>query len=127
MMRRTKRISRGQSTAEYAIVIALVLGAAIAMQTFVRRTIQGRVADGASSMPLINISQPLGGTVNRPAALAGNNTLFEPGYASSISNANTNVVGNAALAGTKGSTSNVTYDASTISNRNGVSVEAGAN
>lgn len=32
---------RAQSTAEYAIVIALVIGAAIAMQVYVRRGLQG--------------------------------------------------------------------------------------
>lgn len=125
MTRRTKRIARGQSTAEYAIVIALVLGAAIAMQTFVRRTIQGRVADGASSMPLININRPAG--VNVPANLAANGNLYEPQYAASISNANTNVSGNATLTGAAGGTSNVNYTANTVTNRNGLSVEAGAN
>ena len=34
---------RGQNTAEYAIVIALVVAAAIAMQTYVRRSMQGGV------------------------------------------------------------------------------------
>lgn len=34
---------KGQNTAEYAIVIALVLGAAIAMQTYVKRSMQGGV------------------------------------------------------------------------------------
>ena len=35
---------RGQNTAEYAIVIALVVGAAIAMQTFIKRSLQGGTA-----------------------------------------------------------------------------------
>ena len=122
-MRKTQRQSRGQSTAEYAIVIALVLGAAIAMQTFVRRTIQGRVADGASPVPFVTLTN-----VGAHPALAGNNTLFEPGYAASISNANTNLTANASLAGgTAGSATNVTYNASTITNRTGLSTEAGAN
>lgn len=34
---------KGQNTAEYAIVIALVIGAAIAMQTYVKRGLQGGV------------------------------------------------------------------------------------
>ena len=34
---------KGQNTAEYAILIALVLGAAIAMQTYVKRGWQGGV------------------------------------------------------------------------------------
>lgn len=35
--------SRAQSTAEYAIVIALVIGAVIGMQTMIKRHWQGRV------------------------------------------------------------------------------------
>jgi len=34
---------RAQSTAEYAIVIALVIGAAVAMQTYVKRSMQGSI------------------------------------------------------------------------------------
>lgn len=36
---------RGQSTAEYAIVIGLVIGAAVAMQVYVKRGIQGKMKD----------------------------------------------------------------------------------
>lgn len=36
---------RGQNTAEYAILIALVIGAAVAMQTYVKGGLQGRVRD----------------------------------------------------------------------------------
>ena len=32
---------KGQNTAEYAILIALIIGAAIAMQTYVKRGLQG--------------------------------------------------------------------------------------
>jgi len=35
---------KGQNTAEYAIVIALVIGAAIAMQTYIKRALQGGTA-----------------------------------------------------------------------------------
>lgn len=34
---------RGQNTAEYAILIALVIAAAVAMQTYVKRSVQGGV------------------------------------------------------------------------------------
>lgn len=125
MLRKTKRTARGQSTAEYAIVIALVLGAAIAMQTYVRRTIQDRVADGADQLPQIDLSK--GGGLPAPnAALNGRNQV-EPLYASSITNANTNITGNANLTGSTGGASNVSYTSSTISNRTGNQVEAGAN
>ncbi|MDD4953387.1 MAG: hypothetical protein PHG40_00585 [Candidatus Omnitrophica bacterium] len=36
---------KAQSTAEYAIIIALVIAAVVAMQVYVRRGIQGRVRD----------------------------------------------------------------------------------
>ncbi|MFH1441999.1 MAG: hypothetical protein ABIH18_08180 [Candidatus Omnitrophota bacterium] len=36
---------RAQSTAEYAILIAVVVGAVVAMQIYVRRGLQGRVKD----------------------------------------------------------------------------------
>jgi len=36
---------RAQTTAEYAIVIALVIGAVVAMQVYVRRGLQGRVRE----------------------------------------------------------------------------------
>ncbi len=38
---------KGQNTAEYAIVLALVIAAAIAMQTYVKRGMQGRVHDAS--------------------------------------------------------------------------------
>lgn len=122
-MLRTKRApARGQSTAEYAIVIALVLGAAIAMQTYVRRTIQDRVADSADQMPQINLTAGIPGS-----KVLNNVTQFEPGYASALSNANTGVVGNATMSGASGSASNITYNASTVTNRTGANLELGAN
>lgn len=42
-MFRLKR--KGQSTAEYAIVIGLVIAAAVAMQIYVKRGIQGKMKD----------------------------------------------------------------------------------
>lgn len=42
-MRNFLKKKRAQSTAEYAIVIALVIGAAVAMQTYVKRSMQGSI------------------------------------------------------------------------------------
>jgi hypothetical protein len=36
---------KGQSTAEYAIVIGLVIAAAVAMQVYVKRSLQAKVKD----------------------------------------------------------------------------------
>jgi len=38
---------KGQSTAEYAIVIGLVIAAAVAMQVYVKRSIQGKIKDAS--------------------------------------------------------------------------------
>lgn len=43
MLRRLGK--RAQTTAEYAILIALVVGAVVAMQVYVKRGIQGRIRD----------------------------------------------------------------------------------
>lgn len=40
-----KRTGKGQSTAEYAIVIGLVIAAIVAMQVYVKRGLQGKVKD----------------------------------------------------------------------------------
>ncbi len=41
---------KGQSTGEYALVFAIILGAIVAMQTYVKRGIQGRVKAGTDYM-----------------------------------------------------------------------------
>jgi hypothetical protein len=48
-MLRRKKI--GQSTAEYAIVIGLVIAAAVAMQVYVKRGIQGKIKGAVDYKP----------------------------------------------------------------------------
>ncbi len=40
-----RKLKKAQTTAEYAILIGLVIGALVAMQTYVRRGLQGRIKD----------------------------------------------------------------------------------
>lgn len=40
-----RRIRKGQSTMEYAIVIGLVIAAAVGMQIYVKRGLQGKIRD----------------------------------------------------------------------------------
>ena len=47
-MLRLMRNKKGQNTAEYAILIGLVVAAVIAMQTYVKRGIQGRMHDASN-------------------------------------------------------------------------------
>ena len=67
---------KGQNTAEYAIVIALVVAAAVAMQTYVKRGLQGRVKDEVGDM------------ATRTPEL-GNTSQYEPNYLSSDFTTNT--------------------------------------
>ena len=65
------RITRkGQSTAEYAIVIGLVIAAIVAMQVYVKRGLQGKVKDAVDY-------KASGDTVT------GTTSQYEPYYASS--------------------------------------------
>lgn len=69
---------RGQSTAEYAILFAVVLGAIVAMQVYVKRGHQGRikmVTDTAVGHVLKNL-----GMTTTPAA---KDLQYEPYYAAS--------------------------------------------
>ena len=49
MLRKLRRKAKGQSTAEYAILIALVVGAIISMQVYVQRAIKGRIRDAVTN------------------------------------------------------------------------------
>ncbi len=45
MMLKIFKNKRAQNTAEYAILIAIVVGGVVAMQTYAQRTMQGRIRD----------------------------------------------------------------------------------
>jgi hypothetical protein len=64
-----RRLRKGQSTAEYAIVIGLVIAAAVAMQVYVKRSIQGKMQQATDYVD--------------PAAtgILTNSNQFEPQYA----------------------------------------------
>ena len=51
---------KGQSTAEYAIVLGLVIAAVIGMQTYVRRGLQGRIRDAVDH---VSAEADVGGTM----------------------------------------------------------------
>ena len=67
MFRKLNRNRKGQNTAEYALLISLVVAAIIAMQTYAQRTLQARIRD--ASKYLVNGTSPL-----------GNTTQYEPYY-----------------------------------------------
>ncbi|HNW39394.1 MAG TPA: hypothetical protein PKI44_03080 [Candidatus Omnitrophota bacterium] len=61
-----RRLRKGQSTAEYAIVIGLVIAAAVAMQVYVKRSIQGKMKDATD--------------YNDPSATMLSTKQYEPNY-----------------------------------------------
>lgn len=50
MFRKLMKNKKAQQTAEYALLISLVVAAIIAMQTYAQRTIQARIRDAAVRM-----------------------------------------------------------------------------
>lgn len=74
------RKSKAQTTAEYAILIALVVGAAMAMQIYVKRGLQGRVKDVVDHTGS-------GGEVGAPGdQLTFSSGQYEPYYITSQAN-----------------------------------------
>lgn len=71
----------GQSTAEYAVVLSLVVAAVIAMQVYVKRGMQGRLKSGTDTlnMPESEITLALDGTNSITANIASLRQ-YEPYY-----------------------------------------------
>ena len=61
MLKKLRYRIKGQSTAEYAILIALVVAAVIAMQTYAKRALQGKVRD--ASLYLVDQTSNMGNTI----------------------------------------------------------------
>ena len=63
MFRKLNRIfnQKGQNTAEYALLISLVVAAIIAMQTYAQRALQARIRD--ASIYMRDGTNPLGNTL----------------------------------------------------------------
>lgn len=60
-MLRLFKNKKAQNTAEYAILIALVVGAVVAMQTYAQRALQGRLRDAA--VKFVGDTSSLGETI----------------------------------------------------------------
>ena|SRR3989338_4586412 len=60
MLRKLYKRKKGQNLAEYAILIALVIAAVVAMQVYVKRSLQARIFDATNQM--IDSSAGLGDT-----------------------------------------------------------------
>ncbi|MFA5118830.1 MAG: hypothetical protein WC695_08285 [Candidatus Omnitrophota bacterium] len=77
---RRKWLKRAQTTAEYAVLIALVIGAVVAMQIYVKRGMQNRIKNVVDYTGLAGTENVAGS----PFSLSGNQ--YEPYYANSHAN-----------------------------------------
>ena len=77
---------RGQNVAEYAILIAVVIGAAMAMQTYVKRSLQGRIKDASDTRTGLTLGS--GGTTDLSAIanFSSGPVQYEPYYQNSTAN-----------------------------------------
>jgi Flp pilus assembly pilin Flp len=79
---------KAQNTAEYALLIALVVAGVIAMQTYAQRALQARIHDASQYMANIDSNASIG---------LGSNTQYEPYYMNSSYIVNTDSVENKRL------------------------------
>jgi Flp pilus assembly pilin Flp len=79
MLRNFLKNRKAQNTAEYALLIALVVAGVIAMQTYAQRALQARIHDAAGYMA------QSANTVG-----FGNSTQYEPYYLTSSYNSSSN-------------------------------------
>jgi Flp pilus assembly pilin Flp len=102
MLRQLLKNKKAQNTAEYALLIALVVAGIIAMQTYAQRALQARVRDASSYL------------TNAQSDVLGNTSQYEPYYMSSSYNIARDAVNNKRLAeGT------VAYDSASNRTRTG--------
>ena len=88
MLRNFLKNRKAQNTAEYALLIALVVAGVIAMQTYAQRALQARIHDVSTYMA--------NATSNSDIGLAGN-TQYEPYYLNTSYNVDSNSVENKRL------------------------------
>ncbi len=101
---------KGQNTAEYAILIALVVAAAVGIQTYVKQSLQGKIKDGLDHVgPALTLGKDtLTFTAARFEPAAINSSIitesertYDEGITARGNNARTNIVEQSKI--TKGS------------------------
>jgi Flp pilus assembly pilin Flp len=84
MLRNFLKNRKAQNTAEYALLIALVVAGVIAMQTYAQRALQARVHDASIYL-------------STQTSSIGNSTQYEPYYMATDYNVATNSIENKRL------------------------------
>ncbi len=79
-MLRLLRNKKAQSTMEYALLIAIVIGVFSAMQIYLRRGLQARIRQGSDNIPGLVLQGTTGEAGTSAAGLFNNETQYEPYY-----------------------------------------------
>ncbi len=69
------KLKKAQSTAEYAILISVIVGAALAMQVYVKRSLQAKMHDASGVLSATT------GDVTGDGVTLGTSKQYEPYYA----------------------------------------------
>ena len=88
MLRNFLKNRKAQNTAEYALLIALVVAGVIAMQTYAQRALQARVHDASQYMQTSTATDASGNAIGNGLG------QYEPYYMQSNYDVNTNSVEN---------------------------------
>ena len=105
---------KAQSTVEYAILIGIIVAAAMAMQTYIKRSLQAKQKDAADMLTSVrgNISVAAGNTAGNAVSMRLSNTYqYEPYYLVRHSKTTTtkkNISKNVSAGGAYTGTKNVT-------------------
>ena len=75
-IRRHAKKHKAQSTVEYGILIGVIVAAAVAMQTYIKRSLQAKQHDAADMMTSVGGDVDLGGQT----ATLNTNVQYEPYY-----------------------------------------------
>ena len=73
------KLKKAQSTAEYAILISVIIGAAIAMQVYIMRSLQAKMHDAGLALTSVT------GDITGGGITLGTTKQYEPYYVSSYS------------------------------------------
>lgn len=116
MLRKLRNRIKGQSTAEYAILIALVVAAIIAMQTYAKRALQAKVRDAVVYMK--DQTTSLGNTIQyEPYYLQSNfQVTRQQNQAQVLGNNLTGIEGNISVGRGTGGFQQLDYNAAFMNN-----------
>ena len=116
MLKKLRNRIKGQSTAEYAILIALVVAAIIAMQTYAKRALQAKVRDAVVYMK--DQTNALGNSIQyEPYYLQSNFEVTRSQNQAQVLGTNrVGIEGNISVGRGSGGFQQLTYNASQMNN-----------